>query len=138
MDEITLKITNRLEYLHLATTLSREICQVINDPGVDPGFTSTVELVVSEAVTNAIKHSDTSSPANDIFITFKIHQDRLAINVGDQGRGFDLETVLGPDLEKHPEGGYGIFIIKSSMDDVEYKREGDYNILSMTKYFKKL
>ncbi len=135
MEEITLKITNKLESLHLATTLSREVCQVINDPGIDAGFTNAVELAVSEAVTNAIKHSDISDSTINIIITFQIHQDRLVINVKDQGKGFDLEKVLKPDLKKHPEGGYGIFIMKSSMDKVEYTRGDDWNILSMTKYF---
>ncbi len=133
VDEITLKITNRLEHLYLATALSREVCQVINDFG----FTNEVELAVSEAVTNAIRHSGIPDSTKSIFIIFQIHQDRLVINVKDQGRGFDLETVMKPDLENHQEGGYGIFIIKSSMDEVEYKRKGDYNTLSMTKYFRK-
>lgn len=133
VDEITLKITNKLEYLYLATALSREVCQVINDFE----FTNAVELAVSEAVTNAIKHSGISDSKKNIFIIFQIYQDRLVINVKDQGRGFDIDTVMKPDLENHPEGGYGIFIIKSSMDEVEYRRKGDYNTLSMTKYFRK-
>ncbi len=145
MDEVSIIIANELEQLHLATAFSREVCRSVNSSRIDDKFTNTVELVVSEAVTNAIKHSDISDLTKNILISFQIHQDRLVINVKDQGRSFDFEKIPEPEFEKHPEGGYGVFIIESSMDKVEYKekegegrRSDDYNVLSMTKYFGKL
>ncbi len=142
MDEDSIIIANEFEQLHLVTAFSREVCKSVNGSRIDDKFTNTIELVVSEAVTNAIKHSDTTDSTKSIFITFQIHQDRLVINVKDQGRSFDFMNISEPDFEKHPEGGYGIFIIKSSMDEVEYKpkdggarRCDDGNVLSMTKYF---
>ncbi len=135
MEEITLKIINKIEYLHLATTLSREVCKTINTSEIDDEFSNTVELVVSEAITNVIKHSNASDSKGNISISFQICQDRLVVNVKDQGQGFDFNRVPEPDLEKHPEGGYGVFIIKSRMDKVGYERGVDWNTLSMTKYF---
>ena len=35
------------------------------------------------------------------------------------------------DVSERPVGGIGIHLIKKMMDEVEYRREGDNNILSL-------
>lgn len=135
MEEISLIFPDKLEYLHLATSLSREVCKIIKGPNMDKDFTNDVELIVSEACTNAIKHTKNDGLAKNIAISFQIYQDRLVINVKDSGSGFDIEKVPNPDFERPSESGYGIYIIKSKADKVQYTRENDCNILSMIKYF---
>lgn len=90
-----------------------------------------VELAVSEACTNAIKHAGKGG----IILAFQVFDGGIVVQVKDQGKGFDLDKVPPPDFDNHPEGGYGIYIIKSKMDEVEYIRTKNWNILSMTKYF---
>ena len=69
---------------------------------------------------------------------FKPHPDRLTIRLRDFGAPFDFSAVPEPDLERLPESGLGVHIVKSWMDEVSYER-GDggerraANVLSMTK-----
>jgi serine/threonine-protein kinase RsbW len=135
MDEIILEFASSFEYLHLASTLTKEVCKTINNPKLDRDFLTSVELAVSEACTNAIKHGGTNQ-GKRVVLSFQISNDRLVINVKDQGPGFDITKVPVPDFDSHPAGGYGIYIIKTMMDKVEHVRENNWNILTMTKYFK--
>jgi len=135
MDDISLRFTSRLDYLHLATALSREVCKTLNNPRVDERFVNEVELAVSEACTNAIKHSGDADLPKNIILSFQVHRDRLVINVMDQGPGFDMDKVTLPKFEDYSESGRGLYIIKSIMTSVRYLRDKGRNTLSMEKYF---
>jgi serine/threonine-protein kinase RsbW len=58
--------------------------------------------------------------------------DRVVITITDYGGSFDPSAVPAPDLDALPEGGLGLFIIESFMDDVVYS-PGPPNILRLTK-----
>jgi len=58
----------------------------------------------------------------------------LTIEVFDQGQGFDIKAVAKLKTRLKDEGGRGIQLIYKLMDKVEYLREGDSNILRMTKF----
>jgi anti-sigma regulatory factor (Ser/Thr protein kinase) len=45
-----------------------------------------------------------------------------------------MNNIALPDFDEHPEGGYGIFIIKSMMDEVQYFHADGFNHLKMIKY----
>jgi serine/threonine-protein kinase RsbW len=108
---------------------------MIHHKSLDKNFAHDIELVVSEACTNAILHAGEAYPGEKIEIAFKIQEDRLTIDVKDRGSGFDFEAIPLPDFENHPEDGYGLYIIKEKMDQVSYQKGESYNILSMTKFF---
>lgn len=91
-----------------------------------------IDLAVSEAVSNAIRHSNSFGESS---IALRLISDgkKLIIEVEDSGPGFDFELVKAPDLDVPQEGGYGLFLIKQVMDSVRYERKQDGNILSMEK-----
>ena len=61
-------------------------------------------------------------------------RETLTVSVSDQGDGFQPELVPAPDLESLPEGGMGLFIMRSFMDEVRYQRSLDgKNVLIMQK-----
>jgi serine/threonine-protein kinase RsbW len=93
-----------------------------------------VELSISEACTNAIKHARTSAALDNLIVNFEVFKNKLCIVVKDQGPGYDINNIPLPDFDHHPEGGYGIFIIKSMVDEVRYYQEDGFNHLKMTKY----
>ena len=136
MDERSLEIPDDLANLHKATSFVRGICGGLESYGADKHFAVDVELAVSEACTNAIKHGSDSDQTKSVIISCCTYQDRLVINIRDQGKGFDMDRIPTPNFDKHPEKGYGVYIIKSKMDKVEYSRKGNWNQLSMTKFFK--
>jgi anti-sigma regulatory factor (Ser/Thr protein kinase) len=56
------------------------------------------------------------------------------VEIADYGRIFNPLTADPPDLSRgladRPIGGLGVFLVRSMVDSIEYRREGDRNILS--------
>ncbi len=90
-----------------------------------------LKVAVSEACTNAIKHSLDSK----FTVVYSVIENGLTIEVIDDGRGYNTATVNELDLENLKESGMGLFIIESLMDDVSVQsKEGEGTIIKMTKY----
>lgn len=90
-----------------------------------------IKVAVSEACTNAIKHS----LDNRFSVEYTIFESGLTIQITDSGKGYDVEAVSKPNLEEPKESGLGLFIIQSLMDEVDIKSDIDHGtIIKMTKY----
>lgn len=125
----------RLDYLRLASAVTREVCRLLKKNGLDDHFTSDVELCVSEACTNAIKHGYSDRAGEMISLEFNLHPTKIVIKVRDKGKGFSLAEIPPPDPAKLPDRGYGLFIIRAKMDHVNYVQEKGQNFLEMTRLF---
>jgi serine/threonine-protein kinase RsbW len=134
MCELALTIPRSLDDLNLATTTAQWVCQGLYKPKLNADIAHAVELCVSESCTNAIKHGGDFVSADNVVIIFLVSKDKLIIQVRDEGPGFNFNDLPLPDFDSHPEGGYGIFIIKSMMDEVSYTKNDNYNVLTMIKY----
>lgn len=87
-----------------------------------------------EAFNNAVKHAYRGrTTPGPIEVELLISPERLRLRVIDEGNSFKPENVPEPDLDALPEGGMGLFIMRSFMDSVEYHREGARNVLTMEK-----
>ena len=90
-----------------------------------------LKVAVSEACTNAIKHS-----SDDRFtIIYTMIEHGLTIEVIDNGNGYDTSSIHEPDIENLKESGMGLFIIEALMDEVSIEsQEGKGTSIKMTKY----
>jgi serine/threonine-protein kinase RsbW len=129
--ELSLHFHGKLDYLHLATGVSRLICKTIKE--LPESFVDEVELAVNEACTNAIKHATDADFLSRIDVRFRVYETHLVIEISDHGAGFDIESVPQPDFDQHPERGYGLYIIRTIMDEVQYTRGDGFNTLRMKK-----
>lgn len=77
-------------------------------------------LVISEACVNVIEHSYGGEPGNPIELSLVIDESSLVLTVRDVGLKFDVDGYQPPDLSVPHEGGYGVFLIRTLMDEVEY------------------
>lgn len=99
------------------------------------------KIAVSEAVTNAVKHAYQDEVKGDVLVGYVIFEDKVEVIVSDSGQSFDYEKTkaeLGPYNEDENvdfirEGGLGLFLIESLMDEVNIKKDAGVTI-SMTKY----
>jgi anti-sigma regulatory factor (Ser/Thr protein kinase) len=73
-------------------------------PQVADGKLETVRLLVSEVVTNAVRHGAASAPVH----VRASWNDEIRIEVVDQGRGFTPAPRAG-ELEQ--PGGFGLFLV---------------------------
>ena len=132
MKEIILKFPRELEYLNIATNLASLITRKLETKNVN--LSNDVELAVSEACTNAIKHAKNTNRDDTLILSFKILPDKLLISLKDKGQGFEINSIPDPDFDEIPDHGYGIYILKRIMDKISYEIDDDgYYTLFMEK-----
>ncbi len=79
-----------------------------------------LKLAVSETCSNVIEHAYEGADDKDIVVSIDIEGDALSLTIRDFGKKFDLSDYQPPDLDKPSEGGYGIYLTRELMDEVEY------------------
>ena len=93
----------------------------------------TIELVVAEACTNVIRHAYPPGETGALELEIDISDTAISIEVGDYGKSFDPSSLPEPDPENPKTGGYGVFIIKNSMDTFRYESVDGRNALKLSK-----
>ncbi len=94
-----------------------------------------LKLAVSEACANVIEHAYKGEPGNPIELHLVVNEESLVLTIRDFGAKFDLEKYELPDLSEPHEGGYGVFLIRSLIDKVEYDTSNERGtMLTLTKY----
>lgn len=96
-----------------------------------------IKLCLQEALVNAVKHGNKFDPGLVVECSVEVLDNRLTIQVRDQGEGFDDKAVPSP---VHPENltktsGRGVYLIKKLMDEVKFFDRG--RGVKMTKFFNK-
>jgi serine/threonine-protein kinase RsbW len=76
-----------------------------------------VKLAVAEACTHAIQRSSGNQP---IELIFEARPDAIVVTVRDSSTASHLESVEEEGDENHI-GGLGLFIIRSLMDEVDFR-----------------
>ena len=141
-DYIEMKLPASAEYVSL---IRLTLSGVFTRAGASYDDIEDSKIAVSEAVTNAVKHAYKYSEQNGMInICFELFDDKIKIIISDQGESFDYESTkskLVPYQENENidflrEGGLGLFLIESLMDEVKVSKESGVTI-SMIKYIKK-
>ncbi|WP_036306470.1 ATP-binding protein [Methyloglobulus morosus] len=130
-------IPTQTKYLALIASIGERIAKELdNFTGDREALSYQLNLVLTEATVNVIKHACEDDIKNCVRVTINLQEDALNIKVYDYGQGFDLEAVPLPDLDHPGESGMGLFLIRSLMDSVTYTQHADYNVLEIIKYLK--
>ena len=93
-----------------------------------------LKLALTEACSNSVRHAYDEGREGVVEILYELSDDRIAIQVTDDGSGFDPQT-LERAQEELDEGGLGIAIIRALTDELEIgaRPEGGSR-LRFTKY----
>ncbi len=129
---IKLRLPGALKYRDLAIRAVAAACKLVGAARPRGDFDDQVVSAFGEAFNNCAMHSYQGLPLGDLEIEIDVAPRFITIRVSDFGRGFDLSAVPTPDLDGLPESGLGLFIIRSFMDEVDY-RPGTPNVFTMTK-----
>jgi serine/threonine-protein kinase RsbW len=135
--QVDVIIPTQTKYLELIGQLGEQIVQKIDTFAADKDTLAYhLNLVLTEATANAIKHAHHNNPEDTVKIAIHIQDDAINIKVYDHGPGFDLQAVLSPDFDQPKEHGMGLFFIRTLMDSVAYIRTDDGNVLEIIKYLR--
>jgi len=96
---------------------------------------SDLKLALTEACTNSVRHAYREGRAGKVEIVYEIEPDRLAVEVTDDGEGFEPADLVGEGNGDLSEGGLGIAIIRALADEVEIgERESGGSRLRFVKF----
>ena len=131
---LTLHFANKAEE---APRIQRRLEHYLHDQGIPESITNRLLLCVDELITNIIAHAYTDKEDHAVLLECRISADRIELELRDDGKAFDPTLQESPntelDLEQRDIGGLGIHLVLTLMDKVEYRREGDFNVLVSTK-----
>ncbi len=92
----------------------------------DEDLVYRVVLLTTEAVTNAMKHGNRFDPDKLVTVAFKALDDRIEIDVSDEGEGFNWQGVRNPLEEENlmRDSGRGVYLIEALADEFRYEMGG--------------
>jgi len=127
------KMPARMESLHELLTFIRNEAK---KRGFSEKLLQRIELVAEEALVNVFVHGYTHKEG-EVEVACLVSDDpAITIEIRDQGISFDPLSLADPDVQSdladRKIGGMGVFLIRKMADRVDYRREGDSNIFSMT------
>jgi serine/threonine-protein kinase RsbW len=101
--------------------------------GADPETLYTVETVIEEIVTNAIKYGRMDPGQGRIDVRVVAGEGQTDLVIEDDGRAFDPTSIPSPDtrrsLEETPIGGLGLHLVRQLVRGMEYHRVNGRNQL---------
>ncbi len=115
--KVELRIPRRAEFVGLARMAARWRAAQLD---FTYDVVKDIELAVAEACNNAVEHVKQAS-CEDIVLCLGVEDRRLVIDVCDHGQGFDLSRIDSPDAQEGDAGGLGIPIMRSVMDEVDFR-----------------
>jgi serine/threonine-protein kinase RsbW len=113
---VRLTIPAKAEYIALGRLALTAIARV---RPLSEETLSDLKLALTEACTNSVRHAYREGRQGSVDILYLLEPDRLVVEVGDDGRGFELEEVETDGNGDLSEGGLGIAIIRAVADEVE-------------------
>jgi serine/threonine-protein kinase RsbW len=134
---VDIVVPNQTRYLRLIGNIGEQVARELETESCDrETLAYHLNLVLTEAVANAIEYGDAACPDHTVKVCLSIEDKDLRICVHDHGQGFDISKVPLPDTEKLSERGRGIFFIRNLMDSVTYRKSATGNVLEMHKSLK--
>jgi serine/threonine-protein kinase RsbW len=130
---VDIKVPNQTRYLCLIGHIGENIARTLrNYSGDRDKLAYDLNLVLTEAMANAIVHANEGDPAKDVHIEISIAEQNLYIKVFDFGPGFDIRQYIEPS---HPldDHGRGIYLIHTIMDEISYLPTNGGHVLEMRK-----
>lgn len=137
--ELHIKVPNQTRYLSLIGKISEELAaQLHNYHGNREALANHINVVLTEALVNAIRHANADNPDEMVEVRIIITDEELLLQVFDHGKGFNLDSIsstLNDTQDQLEDHGRGLFIMRSLMDSVKYYPVEDGYVLEMRKKF---
>ena len=115
MRTVRLRVPARAEYIALVRLALSGLADIISLP---EDVLADLKLALTEAVSNSVRHAYAEG-AGFVSIVYELRGETLAVEVVDDGNGFDPELPPALEGDELTEGGLGIAIIRTIADEFE-------------------
>jgi serine/threonine-protein kinase RsbW len=111
---VALTIPAKPEYIVLARLALSGLAQV---RPVEPETLADLKLALTEACSNSVRHAYREDRVGTVDVRYELNGSQLAVEVVDEGSGFDVDSADG-ELGELDEGGLGLAIIRALTDEL--------------------
>jgi serine/threonine-protein kinase RsbW len=126
--ELPAKLSNLRKFVELVSKCAEDL-------GLNSEKITDIGVATEEALVNICNYAYQGKTGEVRVSCMLDDENRFIIEIEDRGIPFDVKVLddpdLTPDINERAVGGLGVFIIKELMDDVQYRREDDRNILRL-------
>lgn len=111
------------------------VSKCAEEQGFSPDRITEIGVATEEALVNVCNYAYQDGNGDVKVSCILDDENRFVIEVEDAGIPFDVLSIGEPDLiddiAERKVGGLGVFIIKELVEDVQYRREDNKNILKL-------
>lgn len=128
---VALTIPAKAEYIVLSRLALSGLARV---RPLEPALVADLKLALTEACSNVVRHAYNQQRSGEVEVRYELDNEKLSVEVVDEGIGFDPEAdvvAAGGELE---EGGLGISIIRAIVDELDIESSRSGSSLRFTKY----
>ena len=108
-----------------------------NSCGISAALINNINLSLDELITNTINYGYRDELEHQIKIDLQLSEMEAVVELRDDGLPFNPLEQPDPDINKELDdreiGGLGIYLVRQLMDQVEYQRRGEENIIVIRK-----
>ncbi len=133
-DDIHLEIPADFKYLETVSGWVEMALGQVEGAGEDAQALFALKLAVHEICVNIIEHAYHGKQGL-IQISFHVTHPppKIVVQLCDQGDAADAANFVEPNLEEPQVKGYGLYLVKNLVDNVEYTRNGGANQWTLMK-----
>ena len=128
---VALTIPAKAEYIVLSRLALSGLARA---RALEPALVADLKLALTEACSNVVRHAYKEQPAGEVEVRYELDEDKLSVEVVDEGIGFDPEAAAAAAGDELDEGGLGISIIRAIVDELDIKSGDSGSSLRFTKY----
>jgi serine/threonine-protein kinase RsbW len=100
----------------------RWLARLVLEAGFAPSDAHDLAIAFSEACANVHRHAYRGRRDGRVGVRLSIEVDRVVLTLEHDGDPFDPAAYAPPDMARPAEGGYGLYLIESLVDDVAFER----------------
>jgi serine/threonine-protein kinase RsbW len=122
------EISNLRKFIELVSRCAEE-------HGFSPERITEIGVATEEALVNVCNYAYEGGTGDVKVSCILDDENRFVIEIEDAGTPFDLLSIGEPDLtddiDERKVGGLGVFIIRELVEDVQYRRQDEKNVLKL-------
>ncbi len=124
-DRATLTVSSRLSELEAVRAFVRAFCEKLPPPALSSHALNLLELAVNEAASNVMRHAYEGRENGQIVVEADANDERVRVRLRHEGKSFDPAHAAPPTFDGSREGGFGVYLITQSVDEVVYGQDED-------------